>query len=72
MDNTPRRLYLKSKVGLIGGVSLTAGGMIGSGIFMSPQTALWNIRSPGASLVIWAASAVLSVLESLNHPELEQ
>ncbi|KAK2843630.1 hypothetical protein Q7C36_011845 [Tachysurus vachellii] len=56
MDSTSRKLRLKSEVGLMGGVSLIAGVMIGSGIFMSPQTVLLNIGSPGGSLVIWACS----------------
>ncbi|KAK2843629.1 hypothetical protein Q7C36_011844 [Tachysurus vachellii] len=70
MDNTARKLQLKSEVGLIGGVSLIAGVMIGSGIFMSPQTVLLDIGSPGASLVIWAVSGLLAMLASLSYAEL--
>ncbi|GAA6096941.1 b(0,+)-type amino acid transporter 1-like isoform X6 [Tachysurus ichikawai] len=70
MDNTAKKIQLKSEVGLIGGVSLIAGVMIGSGIFMSPQTVLRNIGSPGASLVIWAAGGVLSMMGSLSYAEL--
>lgn len=70
MDSTPRKLQLKSEVGLVGGVSLIAGVMIGSGIFMSPQTVLLNIGSPGAGLVIWACCGLLSVLASLSYAEL--
>ncbi|KAB5562085.1 hypothetical protein PHYPO_G00013940 [Pangasianodon hypophthalmus] len=70
MDNTPRKLQLKSEVGLMVGLSFIAGSMIGSGIFMSPQTVLRNIGSPGASLVIWAAGGVLSMLGSLSYAEL--
>ncbi|XP_060735301.1 b(0,+)-type amino acid transporter 1-like isoform X2 [Tachysurus vachellii] len=70
MDNTARKLQLKSEVGLIGGVSLVAGVMIDSGIFMSPQTVLLDIGSPGASLVIWAGSGLLAMLASLSYAEL--
>ncbi|XP_062863740.1 b(0,+)-type amino acid transporter 1 [Trichomycterus rosablanca] len=70
MDGKPEKLCLKAEVGLVGGLSLIAGVMIGSGIFMSPQTVLMNIGSPGASLLIWACSGVLSMLASLSYSEL--
>ncbi|KAM4625921.1 b(0,+)-type amino acid transporter 1 [Polymixia lowei] len=65
-----QKLKLKRQVGLIGAVSLIAGTMIGSGIFMSPQFVLYNIGSPGASLVIWACCGVLAMLGSLCYAEL--
>ncbi|GAA6096942.1 b(0,+)-type amino acid transporter 1-like isoform X1 [Tachysurus ichikawai] len=70
MDNTAKKLQLKSEVGLIGGVSLVAGVMVGSGIFMSPQTVLLNIGSLGGSLVIWAGCGLLAMLASLSYAEL--
>ncbi|XP_030644069.1 b(0,+)-type amino acid transporter 1 [Chanos chanos] len=71
MDPTaPEKLKLKCEVGLLGGISLIAGVMIGSGIFMSPQTVLMNIGSPGASLVIWASCGLLAVLASLSYAEM--
>ncbi|XP_052010103.1 b(0,+)-type amino acid transporter 1 isoform X3 [Xyrauchen texanus] len=69
-DSAPEKLKLKTEVGLLGGVSLIAGVMIGSGIFMSPQYVLLYIGSPGASLLIWAASGVLAMLASLCYAEL--
>uniref|UniRef100_A0A3B1KEQ0 b(0,+)-type amino acid transporter 1 n=1 Tax=Astyanax mexicanus TaxID=7994 RepID=A0A3B1KEQ0_ASTMX len=70
MDSTPQKLHLKSEVGLVGGVSLIAGVMIGSGIFISPQTVLVYVGSPGAGLLIWAFCGVLSMLASLCYAEL--
>uniref|UniRef100_A0A8B9R7Y2 Zmp:0000001267 n=1 Tax=Astyanax mexicanus TaxID=7994 RepID=A0A8B9R7Y2_ASTMX len=70
MDSTPKKLQLKSHVGLMGGVSLVVGIMIGSGIFISPQTVLLKIGSPGAGLVIWACCGLLTVLASLSYAEL--
>ncbi|XP_047677382.1 b(0,+)-type amino acid transporter 1-like isoform X3 [Tachysurus fulvidraco] len=70
MDNTAKKLQLKTEVGLIGGVSLVAGVMVGSGIFISPQIVLLNIGSPGASLVTWAGCGLLSMLASLSYAEL--
>lgn len=68
--SSPDKLKLKTEVGLLGGVSLIAGVMVGSGIFMSPQYVLIYIGSPGASLLIWAASGLLAMLASLCYAEL--
>ncbi|XP_062324962.1 b(0,+)-type amino acid transporter 1 isoform X1 [Osmerus eperlanus] len=70
MEGKPEKLTLKRQVGLVGAVSLIAGTMIGSGIFMSPQSVLSSIGSPGASLVIWACCGLLVVLGSLCYAEL--
>uniref|UniRef100_A0A3P8RMP9 Zmp:0000001267 n=1 Tax=Amphiprion percula TaxID=161767 RepID=A0A3P8RMP9_AMPPE len=56
------KLSLRREVGLVGAVSLIGGTMIGSGIFMSPQTVLSTIGSPGASLVVWACCGLLVIL----------
>lgn len=69
-DHATEKLKLKTEVGLFGGVSLIAGVMVGSGIFMSPQYVLLNIGSPGASLLIWAASGLLAMLASFCYAEL--
>lgn len=59
-------LQLKCKLGLVGAVSLVAGIMIGSGIFMSPQFVLSYIGSPKASLIIWALSGLVAMLGALS------
>uniref|UniRef100_A0A8C5MK76 b(0,+)-type amino acid transporter 1 n=1 Tax=Leptobrachium leishanense TaxID=445787 RepID=A0A8C5MK76_9ANUR len=64
------KLYLKREIGLFSAVSLIAGTMIGSGIFMSPQWVLYYVGSPGASLMIWTACGVLSMLGALSYAEL--
>ncbi|MBN3301243.1 b(0,+)-type amino acid transporter 1 [Amia ocellicauda] len=63
-------LSLKRDLGLLNAVSLIAGTMIGSGIFMSPQWVLYHIGSPGASLLIWGACGVLAMLGALCYAEL--
>lgn len=70
MDGKTQKLNLKREVGLVGAVSLIGGTMIGSGIFMSPQTVLLTIGSPGASLVVWACCGVLVMLASFCYSEL--
>ncbi|KAJ8287538.1 hypothetical protein COCON_G00001970 [Conger conger] len=64
------QLKLKRELGLVSAMSLIAGTMIGSGIFMSPQTVLLNIGSPGASLLIWALCGVVAMLGALSYAEL--
>lgn len=63
-------LRMKREMGLIGGVSLVAGTMIGSGIFMSPQFILSYVGSPGASLVIWTLSGLVAMLAALSYAEI--
>ncbi|TNN78841.1 b(0,+)-type amino acid transporter 1 [Liparis tanakae] len=70
MDDAAQKLNLKRELGLVGAVSLIGGTMIGSGIFMSPQTVLSTIGSPGASLVVWACCGLLVILASFCYIEL--
>ncbi|XP_056152314.1 b(0,+)-type amino acid transporter 1 [Lampris incognitus] len=70
MEGKTQKLSLKRELGLLGAVSLIAGTMIGSGIFMSPQSVLLSIGSPGASLVIWMSCGLLAMLGSLSYAEL--
>ncbi|KAI5102574.1 b(0,+)-type amino acid transporter 1-like isoform X1, partial [Silurus meridionalis] len=63
-------LKLKREVGLISAVSLVAGTMIGSGIFMSPQFVMSNVGSPGASLIIWAVCGLVTLCAAFTYAEL--
>ena len=57
-------------MGLWSAVSLTAGSMIGCGIFMSPQGVLVYTGSPGANLAVWAVCGLLATLGALCYAEL--
>ncbi|CAM5131263.1 unnamed protein product [Natator depressus] len=63
-------LRLKREIGLISAVSLIAGTMIGSGIFMSPEWVLYHMGSPAGSLIIWAACGLLVMFGALSYAEL--
>ncbi|XP_008698610.1 b(0,+)-type amino acid transporter 1 isoform X4 [Ursus maritimus] len=63
-------LRLRREIGLWSAVSLIAGCMIGSGIFMSPQGVLVYTGSPGASLVVWAVCGLLATMGALCYAEL--
>ncbi|KAL1783002.1 b(0,+)-type amino acid transporter 1-like isoform X1 [Sigmodon hispidus] len=63
-------LALKREIGLWSAVSITAGCMIGSGIFMSPQGVLVYMGSPGASLIVWATCGILAMLGALCYAEM--
>ncbi|NXC58921.1 BAT1 protein, partial [Aleadryas rufinucha] len=64
------KFRLKQEVGLISGVSLIAGTMIGSGIFMSPEWVLHHMGNPASSLLIWAACGLLAMFGALSYAEL--
>ncbi|XP_072263595.1 b(0,+)-type amino acid transporter 1-like [Pyxicephalus adspersus] len=70
MEHGTEKLHLKRELGLVSAVSMIAGTMIGSGIFMSPQWVLYYMGSPGASLLIWAACGILAMLGALCYAEL--
>ncbi|XP_075838193.1 b(0,+)-type amino acid transporter 1-like [Microtus pennsylvanicus] len=69
-DSGAPGLSLKREIGLWSAVSMTAGCMIGSGIFMSPQGVLVYMGSPGASLVVWATCGLLAMLGALCYAEM--
>lgn len=66
----PEALRMKRDIGLVGGVAIIVGSMIGSGIFISPQFVQANVGSPGASMVIWTLSGVLTMFAALSYAEI--
>ncbi|XP_050665640.1 b(0,+)-type amino acid transporter 1-like isoform X3 [Leptidea sinapis] len=61
---------LKRELGLFSAVNLILGVMIGSGIFVSPASALKHSGSVAVCLIIWIISGVISLLGALSFAEL--
>lgn len=64
------KLNLKRELGLFSAVSMVAGIMIGSGIFMSPQFVLVYVGSSGASLVIWTVCGIVCLCAAFSYAEM--
>ncbi|XP_052756479.1 b(0,+)-type amino acid transporter 1-like isoform X1 [Galleria mellonella] len=61
---------LKRELGLYSAVNLILGVMIGSGIFVSPASALEHSGSVALCLIIWTISGIISLLGALSFAEL--
>ncbi|XP_045452932.1 b(0,+)-type amino acid transporter 1-like [Melitaea cinxia] len=61
---------LRRELGLFSAVNLILGVMIGSGIFVSPASALENSGSVALCLIIWTVSGIISLLGALAFAEL--
>lgn len=63
-------VQLKRELGIFSAVNLIIGVMIGSGIFVSPASALIRSGSVGLCLVVWAVCGLISLLGALAFAEL--
>ena len=61
---------MKKEINLFSGVAYVAGGMIGSGIFITPNRILELTRSFGLTLIVWVIGAVMAMLSALCYLEL--
>ena len=67
---TSRGTVLKKDINLFTGVAYVAGGIIGSGIFITPSSVLRLTHSFGLSMVIWTLGGVMAILGGLCYIEL--
>jgi APA family basic amino acid/polyamine antiporter len=61
---------LKKRVNLFDGISIVAGAMIGSGIFITSADIARSVGSPGWLMVVWLITGVITVIGALSYGEL--
>ncbi len=61
---------LKKRVNLFDGMSIVAGAMIGSGIFIVSADIARTVGSPGWLLVVWLITGIITVIGAISYGEL--
>jgi len=61
---------LKKRVNLFDGISIVAGAMIGSGIFIVSADIARSVGSPGWLMVVWLITGILTVIAAISYGEL--
>ena len=66
----PENHLLRKRVNLFDGISIVAGAMIGSGIFIVTADIARNVGSPGWMMVVWLITGIITVIGALSYGEL--
>jgi APA family basic amino acid/polyamine antiporter len=61
---------LQKRVNLFDGISIVAGAMIGSGIFIVSADIARNVGSPGWLMIVWLITGVITVIGAISYGEL--
>ena len=61
---------LKKRVNLFDGISLVAGAMIGSGIFIVSADIARSVGSPGWLMVVWIITGLITLIGAVSYGEL--
>lgn len=61
---------MEKSIGLVNSITIIIGSMVGSGIFVSPTGIVENVHSFGASIIIWIACGLFSMLGAYCYAEL--
>jgi APA family basic amino acid/polyamine antiporter len=62
--------FLQKRVTLFDGISIVAGAMIGSGIFIVSADIARNVGSPGWLMVVWLITGVMTLIGAISYGEL--
>jgi APA family basic amino acid/polyamine antiporter len=66
----PENHLLQKRVNLFDGISIVAGAMIGSGIFIVSADIARSVGSPGWLLVVWLITGIITVIGAISYGEL--
>ncbi len=66
----PENNLLQKRVNLFDGISIVAGAMIGSGIFIVSADIARNVGSPGWLMMVWLITGIITVIGALCYGEL--
>jgi basic amino acid/polyamine antiporter, APA family len=61
---------LQKRVNLFDGISIVAGAMIGSGIFIVSADIARNVGSPGWLMVVWLITGIMTMIGAISYGEL--
>ncbi len=61
---------LQKRVNLFDGISIVAGAMIGSGIFIVSADIARNVGSPGWLMVVWLITGIITIIGATSYGEL--
>jgi basic amino acid/polyamine antiporter, APA family len=61
---------LQKRVNLFDGISIVAGAMIGSGIFIVSADIARNVGSPGWLLIVWIITGIITLIGAISYGEL--
>jgi APA family basic amino acid/polyamine antiporter len=61
---------LKERVNLFDGISIVAGAMIGSGIFITSADIARSVGSPGWLMIVWLITGIITVIGAISYGEL--
>ncbi len=61
---------LQTRVNLFDGISMVAGAMIGSGIFIVSADIARSVGSPGWLMVVWLITGLITIIGALSYGEL--
>jgi len=68
--NSETRLDLKRDLGICSAASIVVGTVIGSGIFLVPNSMVKSVGSPAMVFAVWIAGGLLSLFGALSYAEL--